>query len=378
MRVLHVNAGNLYGGIENLLVTLARLRHLCPEMEPQFALCFEGRLSGELRDAGAAVHLLGAVRVSRPWTVWLARRRLGRLLERVRPDVVVCHGCWPHALFAKVARRRRLPLVFWAHGLLAGRHWLERWAGRVRPDLVLANSRATEATLANLFPGVRSEVLYLPVPAPDLPDREAVRRRVRAELGTPEHAAVIIQVSRLEPLKGHRLLLEALAGLREVPGWECWIVGGAQRPAERTYRAELLHEADRLALDGRVRFLGERADVPRLLAAADVYCQPNTGPESFGISFVEAMYAGLPVVTTAMGGAVEILDETCGLLVSPADVQGLSGSLARLLQEPGVRLRLGKSAPARARHLCDPETQMDLLGQLLGRRTCREVVASVP
>ena len=66
-----------------------------------------------------------------------------------------------------------------------------------------------------------------------------------------------------------------------------------------------------------MRWLGQRRDVPELLAAADIYCQPNVGAEPFGIVFVEALYTGLPVVTTALGGALEIIDASCGVLVPP-------------------------------------------------------------
>src|ERR1700733_14635536 len=117
MRVLHLSAGKLYGGIETMLVTLAQYRDLCPEMSPSFALSFEGRLSAELAESGTPAEILGDVRVSRYWTVLLARRRLARVLEARRPDVVVCHESWPHAIFAPVVRKEGIPLVFWAHGM---------------------------------------------------------------------------------------------------------------------------------------------------------------------------------------------------------------------------------------------------------------------
>src|SRR5262249_38073183 len=157
-------------------------------------------------------------------------------------------------------------------------------------------------------PGSRSEVVYLPVAAPALADGEGDRPRLRAALQTPSEATVIIQASRMEELKGHAVLLQALAELRHLPGWVCWVVGGAQRPREQDYFARLEAQAGQLGLAGRVRFLGQRADVGQLLNAADIHCQPNLGPESFGIGFVEALYAGLPVVTTALGGALEIVE----------------------------------------------------------------------
>ena len=81
----------------------------------------------------------------------------------------------------------------------------------------------------------------------------------------PAEATVIIQASRLERWKGQELLLRALGRLTDVSGWMCWIAGGAQRPAEADYLAELRLTADRFGLAERVRFLGQRSDVPHLL-----------------------------------------------------------------------------------------------------------------
>src|SRR5262245_65707170 len=75
LRVLHLYAGNLYGGIETLLVTLARYRELGAPMVPEFGLCFHGRLWDELETTGASLHDLGEVRCSRPAAVWRARTR---------------------------------------------------------------------------------------------------------------------------------------------------------------------------------------------------------------------------------------------------------------------------------------------------------------
>ena len=105
MRVLHVYAGNLYGGIEVILRTISRERARVPEMEPGFALAFEGRLARELRDSGAGVDLVGGARLSRPWTVWRARRRLREVIQAARPDVCVLHSAWTWAVFAPAVRR---------------------------------------------------------------------------------------------------------------------------------------------------------------------------------------------------------------------------------------------------------------------------------
>jgi glycosyltransferase involved in cell wall biosynthesis len=365
MRVLYVHSGNLYGGVETLLVTLARCRDLCPGMEPHFALCFEGRLSEELAVANVPVHLLGNVRVSRPLTVWRSRRVLTDLLGCKRFDVVVCHATWSQAIFGPVARSAGLPLVFWLHDGTNGRHWLERWARLTPPDLALSNSRFTAGTLANIYPRVRSELIYCPVASPNGGHSRADRALVLAELNTPEDAAVIIQVGRMEAWKGHALHLEALGLLRDLPGWVCWQVGGAQRPQEGHYLEDLRNTAAQLGIEKRVHFLGQRLDVPRLLAAADIYCQPNLGPEPFGIAFIEALQARLPVVTTGLGGAREIVDDSCGILVPRDDAKALAGCLRKLIQDPNLREQLGATGPARARTLCDPAARLQQLKNVL-------------
>jgi glycosyltransferase involved in cell wall biosynthesis len=371
LRVLHISAGNLYGGVESLLVTLARHRRLCPEMEPHFGCCFDGRLTEELRACGAPVHDLGAVRARRPWTVWLARRRLRRLLRSEAFDVVVCHAAWAQAVFGPAIRAERTPLVFWLHGAAGGQHWLERWARRTAPDLAICPSRFTAGQLPALYPHVRVEVVHCPVPAPPGGASAEQRHAIRHDLGTPADAVVLLQASRMEALKGHALLLDALTHVR-VPGWMLWIAGGAQRPEEVTYQDHLQALAEAKGIADRVRFLGQRADVPRLMAAADVYCQANTGPEGFGIAFVEALYAGLPVVTTALGAAPEIVDPTCGILVPPA-ADTLADALATLIADPALRRRLGEMGPGRARHLCDTGELLRRLADALTSVTCRAV-----
>jgi glycosyltransferase involved in cell wall biosynthesis len=368
MRILHIGAGNLYGGVEMLLSTLARYRHLCPDMTPEFALCFDGRLEEELISRGVPFHDLGEVRIRYPFSVWRARRCLQEILASGRFDAVVCHNIWPQVIFGPTVRGAGTPLVFWAHNTVDGRYWLERWARRINPALILCNSRFTERTLSSVYPGVNTEVIYYPVaPGSCEPGtREAVRR----ELETTPEAVVIVQVSRLEEWKGHRMLLNGLGLLRDVPGWTCWIVGGVQRAKEAPYLEALKNLATHLQISDRIRFVGQRSDVPRLLAAADVFCQPNSGPEAFGIVFVEALYAGLPVVATAIGGAQEIVDASCGRLVPPADAAALRDGLAELIGCSRTRQRLGSQGLARARALCDPKQQ------LLGMQTVLSALGS--
>ena len=361
MRVMHIVSGRLYGGVETLLVTLARRRELCAAMDPEFALCFDGRLREELSASGVPVHLLGDVRARNPLSVLRARRRMRAVLNALSVDVVVCHLPWTQAILGPVARSAGVPLVFWMHGPMNGRTWLDRWAAMTPPDAAICNSKYTAETLPVIFPGVPSKVIYIPVTYSAQDRSPQSRLDMRREFDTPADATVIVQVSRLESWKGHMVHLEALSHLREVPNWIAWFVGGAQRPAEVAYEAELKSAASALGIADRVRFVGERADVAKILAAADIFCQPNVAPEPFGIAFVEALYSGLPVVTSALGGSLEIVDSTCGILVPPRNPESVAQALGQLISDRDLRSRLGACGPARAKQLTDPTVQMELL-----------------
>lgn len=365
MRVLHVHSGNLYGGVETFLVTLAREAELAPGMSSSFALCFEGRLSRELLAVNAVVHQLPAVRLSRPHSVFSGRRALKQLVDRESFDVIVCHQPWTCTVFGGTVREAGFPVVLWLHMAGEGRHWLERLARRIQPDLAICNSRFSASCARRWLPHTRTPEVHYPVSRNDFTRSDRTAFSLRRELCTPPEDVVVIQVSRLEPWKGQNVLIAALAQLRDLSGWSCWIVGGSQRPAESAYLEQLRNTAQAAGIVDRIRFIGERDDVPVVLRSADIFVQPNIEPEPFGLSIVEALGAGLPVVTSGIGGASEIVDTTCGLLVPPGDVMALASSLHRVISDVELRTRLGAAAPRRAGTLCDPGRQMFRIREVL-------------
>lgn len=375
MRVLHIGAGNLFGGVETLLATLARSSGLTRDIELEFAICFEGRLTRELAVSGHNAHILGEVRIRHPLTVMRARRRLREILSARQYDVVVCHMAWTQALFGSVAREGGAQVAMWQHMASNGRHWLERWARLVGPDLMICNSNFTARESREAFSSMEVEVVYCPVAPPAISYSRADRYAARAELTTPLDAVVIVHTGRMQQWKGHRLLMQAASRIKSNSRWIIWFVGGAQREPELRYLAGLRADAVELGIGDRVRFAGQRNDVEQLLAASDLHCQPNITPEPFGIAFIEALHAGLPVVTTEIGAAVEIVNGSCGVLVPPQDPATLALALEGLIADDEGRRRLGSGGPERARELCDPSRQMERLREiLLNLRTARRPV----
>ena len=333
-------------------------------MRPRFATFFDGRLAAELDALGVGCARLGAVRASRPLTALRARRRLFDLLAAERPDIAICHAPWTFGLAAPVLRRAHVPITLWVHDRMSGRPWVERWAALTRPDRVIANSHFTAASVGAVYPGVVPAVVYAPVPPPAPLDADA-RRRLRGSLAVNDDGTcVVLLASRCERWKGHAELLAAMAGV--TGDWRVWIAGAPQKAGEDEYVRDLHALSASLGIDARVRFLGERPDARDLMQAADLHCQPNTAPEPFGLAFVEALYAARPVITTAMGGALEVVTPDCGVLVPTADTGALRDALSRLIQDAAARRQLGSAGPARAAALCDPQQQLRQVADVVG------------
>jgi glycosyltransferase involved in cell wall biosynthesis len=351
----------MWGGVEATMSLLARRQDITPTLHRDFALSFRGRLTQELTAVGANVFDLGVVRLSRPWTVRRSRLQLRSLLARGDYDAVIAHNPWALAAFGPASTASGTALIGWMHGPPSGRSWLDLLATRTRPSRLIANSLFTAEAVRRLFPSVPCEVCYPPCEPPRAEELPAAPLPARAP-----GQRLILMACRMEPLKGHAVLVDSLARLRGRGDWTCWIAGGAQTPTEERYEHRIRRRAADAGIGNRLHFLGLRRDVPALLRQAYVLCQPNTRAEAFGLAFVEALHRRVPVVTSRLGGAGEVVDDLCGVLVPPGDADALAGTLASMLDDPDRRDRLGAAGPARAASLCDPHEQVVHLARVLG------------
>ena len=146
--ILHVSAGNLFGGIERMLLAFARNADCRPGMRHTFGLCFHGRVGDELSSSGAAVYYFGRVSFRNPLAIWLARRKMRLLLRSRQFDFVICHGAWIHALFARVILKTGVAFAHMVHGKIGKLSRYDQWAKDAPLNLVIANSFAS----ADFFP----------------------------------------------------------------------------------------------------------------------------------------------------------------------------------------------------------------------------------
>ena len=178
---------------------------------------------------------------------------------------------------------------------------------------------------------------------------------------------LIIQVARLSPIKDHATAIRALKiAARRIGAMRLALVGDGRE--SEVLRRLVVQEG----MESRVRFLGLRTDVPRLLAAADIFLLSSLS-EAAPLSVMEAMAAGLPVVATRVGGVDElVVDGLTGLLAPAGDPTALAEAMIRLVESPGLLRRMGRAGRERA-HATFSEARMHgryraIYGEMLGHR----------
>lgn len=368
IRLLFAGTTYALGGAERILGHLVRGLNRAPFEVEVLALRRPGLIGEELRADGFTVHsdLTGAGRID-PFLV----AKFRRFLLRGRFDVIyfLDHA---HAVFYGALASAETPVRVRVMPV----HTTGQWDGRpsIRRPIRLVRSRLTriiaiaEAQRRYLVDqeGIPEEQLVvirngIPLEQPDAEQRARERQAVRDELGVADDIPVIGITAVLRPEKNHELLLAACSRLREThPQAQLWIVGDGPR------REFLEKEAARLALPG-ARFLGRREDARRVMAGFDVaVLSSHPRVETLPLSLIEAMDAGLPVVSTRVGALPELVEDgRSGLLVAPADDAALTQALGQLLSDGPRRRAMGIRGQAIAAERFSAETMVEATGRLL-------------
>lgn len=186
----------------------------------------------------------------------------------------------------------------------------------------------------------------------------AGRDRVRNELGLKPESMAIGFVGRFSPGKGHEEFLEAAAILAPRFPLARFVIVGEESYGEKEYAASIRTMSDSLGLHDAVLFTGYRNDMPDVMAAFDIFAFPSHA-EAFGVVLIEAMAMERPVVSTNCDGVLDIVvDEETGIYVHPRNSLELADGLTRLIENPGLRERMGKEGRRRVERLFDQKKQI--------------------
>ena len=341
INVMHVFVNLELGGAQRIFLTTAA--HVRRERF-NFILCCLGKPGALVPEAQAQGHeiiILNRLQSSNDLgAIWA----LARLMRRRRVQVVQSFLYSRASLYARLAALLvSVPVVIAAEmGPVGERSLKKRLADRflsLVTDHFVALSKATKVQTTALqsvaskrvsviYPGVDPSQFTARGPGDDL----------RRSLSIAPDAPVIGVVARLDPVKGHVHLLDAIPQvLTRFPGSRLLIVGTGSA------EGKLVQRVASLGLSKAVIFTGARRDIPQLLKAMDLFVLPSLH-EGFGFALLEAMACCLPVVATEVGGIPEVVqDGQTGLLVPPADPSALAEAIIRLLEDETTRTAMGRA-----------------------------------
>ncbi len=341
LSVVHLVLGLNVGGLE--MVVLNLVRHCNRDRFSPHIICLQepGQLAPAFAELNVPLESLDCPKLPKARTLY----RLIRRLRQLRPHVLHTHNMSPHFFGVIAARLAGVPVVVHTkHGRndpTRRSAVFKNWLASYFTDRIVPVSEDAAAVVREIE-GVPDRRIHVIRNGIDL-DRFPFTHRNGQHTG--KHA---VHVARLCISKDQSTLLQAARQVLDVePDFRLTLVGDGPD------REMLLALHKELGLGERVVFLGERHDVPAILACADLFVLPSV-EEGIPLTILEAMATGLPVVATPVGGNPEVVvpNET-GLLVPPQSPQRLAEALLTLVREPSRARRMGAAGRKRVEQLFD-------------------------
>lgn len=313
----------------------------------------EGTVEAEAAKAGARIVKIPELRRN----PHLARdaRALGKLIalfREFRPDVVATHMSKAGALGRVAARLTRVPVVVHTyHGKgfdvfppgwrRSSALWIERVLARLATgNIVVSAKQEEEFQQLRVAPAQRLRVIRYGLDLDPFLAASRAAGPLRHELGLDADVLLVGVVARVVAIKGQDVFIRAAARMRDAcPDARFLVVGDG--PFRRSCET-LTHD---LGLNGVVRFLGWRRDIPAVLSALDLVVLPTVMDfEGTPVALIEALAAGRAVVATDVGGVVDVVRPgKTGLLVPPNDAAALADAMGRLLADSPLRAAFGRA-----------------------------------
>jgi len=361
VKILFYNhTGKISGGERVLLMILAKLDRnwfdqvvLCPADDPLIEMVQELGVRTVAIDPLAARFTLRPDRLLRYFHSFVQVIRDARAtVVREAPDVVHANSIRGGLVMSAATVGLGMPIVWHAHDLLP-RHPLStaiRWfALASRRNRIITVSQAVSdrfrGVLLRRFPRrVLVTTIHNAVDLDRFGSNRKSRLALRRSFNFAETQTLVGTVGQLTPRKGQLELIRAFAAVaQEVPNVRLLIVGEALFNRDQEYAKSLARAAESLGIADRVQFLGQRDDVPALMRALDLLVV-NSRAEPFGLTVVEAMASGTPVLATAVDGIPEIVRHgESGWLIDGRDHRSLAEAMLMLLRDQNLRRKLGSN-----------------------------------
>ncbi|PVB61206.1 glycosyl transferase [Labrenzia sp. 011] len=330
-----------------------------------------GQLVNSLVDTGAE-HILMPVKSKNPLTLWKNAGRLTRLIAERNVSLLHARSRAPAWSALWAARRAKIPIVTTYHGTYNQTNTLKAFYNSVmaRGDAVIANSGFIAGIIRDRHPSASDRITVIErgsdLKGLDPENVSALRRQaLKDSWGIPTGRPIILNMARLTAWKGQKVVIEAMALLRDAGLDEPIAILAGDAQGREAYAAELRKLIADHRLQESVRLVGHCADVPAALALADLSVVASVEPEAFGRAAVEAQAASVPVIVSDLGAVPETVlappevteDRRTGWRVPPGDPQALADAIqAALALDPATMEKMSSRALDHVRRNFSVET----------------------
>lgn len=328
IRILHIIASPVIGGAEKLLLTLSKNLDR-NKFDVVLGIFIHAKHSTNLiwKEAAKLGLTLEPIRIRNVYGLTQVLDLYG-VIKKHRPDVIHTHGYKTNILGFVMARAFRLPIVTTFHGWLHSQNPTTKLFFRASIklllyfDLVITVSDQIKTALVEMGVPSKKMTTVRNIPAIEAGIYSLEKNAFRDEIGMPPGSKAVGFVGRLEHVKGCYQFIHAISIVAKRDPDVCFVIVG-----EGSERQSLERESKELGLENRVYFCGFRDDMASVFRALDLYVLPSLS-EGVPLTLLEAMFYGVPVVATRVGGVPEVIRHGVnGMLAPPNDTQALAETM---------------------------------------------------
>jgi glycosyltransferase involved in cell wall biosynthesis len=344
-RILYVSPNAKRGGAEQALSLFLKHHHR-EKWCPQVYFLNEGPLVDEFQNMGIKCHVGPKVKLRNPRSVLAAVRDIKTVVREERINLMHSVMGYGHIFGGLAAKMSGVPEVWFQHGPTGRLDWL---VARVPTATLFINSKYTASQQERYHPWTSRTMIIYPGIEPLSPETFAEEARLLSKKHgfNPERQEVIFGIiGRITPMKGQTLLIEAARELRKTdPHFKILIIGATFMPMDLIYLENLNAMIRDYDLEKNIHFTGHLTPPYAGMLACDVIINASVVPEPFGLTIIEGMMLGKPVIAPANGGPLEIItDGSTGVFFKPGNPISLAEKMRLTIRASALRTSIGQNA----------------------------------
>jgi len=367
-RIFYIHGGgDTIGGIETYLANSLKFHTI---YEPYVGIVKDGRFSEYLKKSGFKniINLEGGRLRELPKTIKAIHKAINFIKEN-SINLLIAHGIYSWVYAGIIKYIYPIKTIFYVHAKIEKKDFRELISGiglRLKPTLYIANSQFTAKSILK-FLKTNAEVNY---PGTDINEFNAIneieaKKKLQKEFNIPNNKFIFSIIGRIQNGKGQDIAILAFKKIKNKHNSILLIIGDPTFKEDKEYYEYLKELAQ---AEENIIFTGFRKDIPVLMKASDVIIHASKIAETFGIAIVEGMMSKRPVIASAQGGPLEIIDNgKNGFLYKPENYEELSKIMDKLFEDKFLYSQIASEAYKKAKEYFTMEVSIGNLEKIISK-----------